>query len=149
MSSQPPSFLSIIAIILVVILLFAVLTLYLIYFLNADAERDYGEAWTWVSISNENTLIKPLGKRVYDADAGSLDSSTITLGKPSGVPYVGRLFVVYNSSSSTNLEIKLDADVKTVAGVTIPIVVNPTSGVLFSWASEGLIVPLLQSASFS
>ena len=144
--AEQPSLVSIIALVLVIVLMFAVLILYIIYFLNRDISSEYGAQWDYVNVSDTATEIRPTGHQVLSANGGSNSRGTnpdfLYIGRPKNVPYVRRIFIVYNRSNTNQLELRGDGiDFECDQGGTINI--DQQTGMLFFWKNNDTLIPVV------
>lgn len=141
------SLLSILCLVLVIVLLFAVLVIYLIYFLNRDISSDFGAEWDYVVVSDTATEIRPTGHQVLAANGGSStrgsNQNFLYIGKPSNVPYVRRIFVVYNTSESAQLELRGDG-INFECGSGGNLFIDAQTGQLFIWKNEDTVIPIVK-----
>ncbi len=144
--AEQPSLVSIIALVLVIVLMFAVLILYIIYFLNRDISSEYGAQWDYVNVSDTATEIRPTGNQILSANGGSQSRGTnpdyLFIGKPQNVPYVKRIFIVFNRSNTNQLELRGDGiDFECDTGGTIN--VNQLTGMMFFWKNSDTLIPVM------
>jgi len=144
---EQPSLVSIIALILVIILMFAVLILYIIYFLNRDISTEYGSEWDYITVSDTATEIKPTGHQVLSINGGSSSRGTnpdfLFIGKPTNVPYVKRIFIIYNNNTNGNtLELRGDG-INFECDNSGQLEINAMAGQLFIWKNKDTLIPVV------
>lgn len=145
MATQP-SLISIIALVLVIVLMFAVLILYIIYFLNRDISSEYGAEWDYVNVSDTTTEIRPTGHQVLSANGASSSRGSndnfLYIGKPKNVPYSKRIFIIYNNSNTAQLELRGDG-INFECNTNGNFFIDQSSGMLFIWKNEDTLIPVV------
>lgn len=152
MANNQPSLVSIIALILVIAVMIALLILYLIYFLNRDISSEYGAKWDFVTVSDTTTEIRPYGHQVLSANGGSTSRGTnpdfLYIGKPKNIPYENRIFIIYNTSNSTQLELRGDG-INFECDSNGQVNIDQQSGMLFVWKNNDTLIPIVIGTTMS
>jgi hypothetical protein len=153
MSDQPISYTAVTALIIAIFVGIFLLVLYLVYFLNLDSANDFGAQWTYKTVSSSTGTISPVGHHVYASDASQrngTNNGNLYLNIPKGVPYVGRIFIIYNTAdvnSQANTLYVAPGDA-TISGVnTTPLQIAPATGTLFIWSNSTNIIPLVTGST--
>lgn len=140
-----PNFTAIVALIIAIVVALLLFVLYLVYFLNLDSADDYGTSWKTTTVGGSTRDIAPLGNHVYFIDARNRPSdSQVFINTPTGVPYIKRQFIIFNTSTAA-LEVRsgtaninpsfTDGQTYTIPGLT---------GVLYIWTGTENYVPLIR-----
>ena len=143
---------AIIALVSVVFLFFAVLILYIFYFVDRNIVVNFGIPWDYVSVSNTATEIYPQGNQVLTANGGSITRGAnpdfLYVGKPKDVPYQKRLFVIFNNSSSGQLVLNGDGVTFDGESSNGQFSIGTLSGTVFFWKNKDTVVPLITGVNF-
>jgi hypothetical protein len=126
----------IIALLLVIIAIIAIAILYLIYFAERDGLLKTGINWSSLTVSNDDDSIAPNGGEVYYVDGGNVNKGAgdITVKKPTDSRYVNKQFYIVNTSTSSNLSVKVDNGLSIFPDGSQTI--NAEKSALFFWKTE-------------
>lgn len=142
-----PSTLAVITFVLVIVVIFALVVLYIIYFLDRDITDEFGTEWEYRSISDTATKVRPQGNQILSINGGSTSRGTnpdfIYISKPKNVPYTHRLFIIYNNSETTQLQIRTDGVNQGCSSGGDQFFITALTGTVFVWKSKDTIIPIV------
>lgn len=142
----------IIAWLFIVIILLSLVALYVVYFINADSYT-YGIPWKSNRVADTTATINPIGQNIYFVNGASSTRNSnpdyLYVGRPSKVPYINRTFIIFNTSSSNQLELRPSTGIITTLNDN-PIgsfFIQPLTSVTFLWYDKDTIIPLTVGSS--
>lgn len=135
--------------IVIVILLLALVALYIVYFVGLTSNGTFGQPWRSDIVSDTTTSIAPAGQSIFFVNGGSSlrgsNPDFLFISIPKNIPYINRTFIIYNTSSSNQLELRAsEGVVTTLNGNTIAsYFIQPLSSTVFYWYSKDQVLPLV------
>lgn len=146
--SRPSSIPLILAWVFIVVILLALIALYVVYFVGAG-NYQYGIPWRTVRVEDTTATISPVGSTIYFVNGASITRSTnpdyLYISTPSQTPYLNRTFIIYNISSTNQLELRPSTGVVTTLNDSTigSFFIQPLTSVTFYWYSKTAIIPLI------